>query len=115
MNNSHSPAFIAEMKEKLEAEAQRLEQELAALTHTRHGEAQADFPDYGRSEEDNAAEVADYQALAGTTVAIEERLKSVREALERVAAGTYGLTAQGEKIPENRLRANPAATTLVSL
>lgn len=109
----HVPEFIAEMKEKLESERVRLNQELASVAHRRDGDFSANYPEYGRNEEDNASEVADFVASAATAEAAEARLKEVEQALERIAAGTYGVTADGEDIPEDRLRANPAATTII--
>src|SRR3990167_5420003 len=102
--NPHTPAFIQEMKQRLKAEKTRLEQEL------KQTEA---IPDYGRSHEDNATEMADFAVSAATSDALGKELQAAQEALERIAAGTYGVTSEGEAIPEDRLRANPSATTLV--
>lgn len=102
---AHSAEFLAEMKAKLEAEKQQLDTEVAATK---------DFPDYGRNEEENATEVADYQAAAATEDMLARRREEVEAALQRIADSTYGLTNDGKIIPEDRLRANPAATTTVS-
>lgn len=110
---SHSPQFVEEMKIKLLDEKTQLERELGALGHKQRRDYVADFPSYGHNDEENASEVADYQAAFATTEAIEERLRGVEEALARIDKGSYGVTAEGELIPEARLRANPAATTLV--
>lgn len=104
MNKAHSPQFIIEMKARLEQEKGQLEHEIDAM---------AQKPEYGRGDEDNASEVADAGNLTATVDATKGRLESINEALARVAKGTYGLTDDGELIPEARLRANPAATTLV--
>lgn len=101
----HTQAFIEEMKQQLLEERKTLSGEV---------EESANFPDYGRSEEENATEVADYQALAATNTAVTERLEEINAALERIEKQTYGVTEDGEVIPEGRLRANPAATTLVA-
>jgi RNA polymerase-binding transcription factor DksA len=101
----HEENFIEEMKSRLLQEKKRLEAELGVLREAP--------PEYGRSDEDNATEVADLEAQSGTQVAIEARQKEVELALEKIERGTYGVTAEGEKIPLERLRANPAATTLV--
>jgi len=46
---------------------------------------------------------------------LEERLKEVTEALERIEKGTYGVcTKCGKKIEEEKLLANPAATTCLA-
>ena len=105
------------MKQALVAEQASLQKELGATTHADkeggHEDYEANFPDYGRNDEDNAAEMADYQAASSTARAVEERLDEVKAALQRIQEGTYGVTQDGEVIPEDRLRANPAATTVI--
>jgi len=102
MTKTHSSQFISEMKSLLDAEKGQLERE---ISHTR------DFAEYGRNDEDNATEISDFAASSSTHDALKERLSNVLVALERIKAGSYGLTETGEIIPEDRLRANPAATT----
>jgi DnaK suppressor protein len=113
--SSHNPEFIEEMKRRLEAERVELREELESLGQKGSGDGlyEADFPEYGRNDEENASEIADYVATTSTTEALELRLKEVEAALERIAEGVYGVTVEGEIIPEDRLQANPAATTLV--
>lgn len=106
LNKHHSPEFIQEMNLQLKAEKDHLEQELRALG--------SEFPEYGRNEEDNATEIADYQATSATESTLEEHLRNVTEALNRIKIGTYGITEDGQIIPEKRLRANPAATTIIT-
>ncbi|OGY30711.1 MAG: hypothetical protein A3C02_01240 [Candidatus Andersenbacteria bacterium RIFCSPHIGHO2_02_FULL_45_11] len=99
----HTQPFIDEMKA-------RLQEELTALK----GEVIEETPDYGRSEEDNATELADYEALTAASSSASMRTEEVEAALARIAAGTYGSTEDGVEIPEDRLRANPAATTVIT-
>lgn len=113
MNDNHKPEFIAEMKERLIQEKQQLLKELGLLTHKEGDEYKVDFPEYGRHDEDNATEVADFGAKLATSTVAEERLAEVDAALERIEKGSYGVTSDGEVIPEARLNANPAATTIV--
>ncbi len=101
----HTQDFIQEMKERLMEERRTLSGEAV--------ESSA-FPDYGRSEEENATEVADYEALKATNSAVTERITEIDAALERIKKQTYGVTEDGAEIPEGRLRANPAATTVIS-
>lgn len=110
---THSPAFIAEMKNKLQDEKNKLQEALDAIGSKHGNDYQADFPDYGRSEEDNATEMGDYANASATERTLEDELHGTQEALERIEAGTYGITAAGDLIPEARLRANPAATTII--
>ncbi len=110
----HSPEFTTKMKERLLAEQALLKKELGTLAEPSAEEGYvARMPDYGRSEEDNATEVADYVAAAAVTKATEQRLAEVEAALARIEAGKYGVSDDGQLIPEARLKANPAATTLV--
>ncbi|MEX0649717.1 MAG: hypothetical protein WD200_01840 [Candidatus Andersenbacteria bacterium] len=115
MNNdsAHSREFIEEMKKALLRERQDISSELKGLAHKEKGDFQANFPDYGRNDEESVSEFSDYEAANATTEAIEARLKDIEAAIERIERGTYGTTDEGEIIPEARLRANPAATTLV--
>jgi DnaK suppressor protein len=99
----HNPAFIEEMKKWLEADKEHLQQELA----------HKGFPEYGRNDEDNATEIADYESTLAAQNVLQERLKNVLAALQRIEDGTYGVTASGALIPESRLKANPAATSKV--
>lgn len=109
----HTPEFVSEMKSLLEEEQARLKSDLEAIAMKSGGDYRANFPDYGRNDEDNATEIGDYAATASTENALEERLNNIDTALERVAEGKYGVTVDGDLVPEDRLRANPAATTIV--
>jgi len=51
----------------------------------------------------------------GIVANLEKRLQEVRDALERIDAGTYGTCTEcGERIPAERLDANPAASTCIT-
>lgn len=110
---SHLSSFVTEMQQQLVTEEKRLGNELHELAQVKDGNLVAQFPEYGEHDEENAMEIAEYQARSGTVEAIETRLKEVQAALARIEHGTYGVTSDGQLIPEARLRANPAATTLV--
>ena len=101
----HTQDFINEMKERLTQERRTLSGEAVESSG---------FPDYGRSEEENATEVADYEALKATNTAVTERLAEIDAALLKIKNKSYGVTEDGVMIPEGRLRANPAATTVIS-
>jgi DnaK suppressor protein len=111
---SHSETFITEMKRRLEAERDQLRSRLQGIAHSDHGNLVGTAPEYERDEEENAMEAADQVALEDITETEEARLKEVEGALSRIESGTYGVTREGELIPEQRLQANPAAITLVS-
>lgn len=44
---------------------------------------------------------------------VDEMLARIDAALDRIAKGTYGLTADGKEIPVERLLVDPTATSLV--
>lgn len=111
---THKPGFVAEMKQRLISEKERLQADLDKIARREEGnDYEANYPDYGRDEEDNATEVGDYIAATATTEAYERQLEEVEAALRRIESGTYGVTQDGRVIPEERLRANPAANTIV--
>jgi len=112
--STHSPAFVEQMRQLLEQEKNQLENDLATKAHLEQGNEVANFPEYERDDEANANEISDYTATSAVVEAKEARLKEVRAALERIAAGKYGFTSEGDIIPEKRLQANPAATTTIS-
>lgn len=114
MTTQHSQEFINEMKERLETERGELRARLDGHAHKNHGDYVATAPEYARHEEENAMEAADQVALEGITETEEARLKEVEAALARIGAGSFGITESGELIPEARLRANPAAVSLVA-
>jgi hypothetical protein len=65
MTNPLSPTFIKEMEKTLLAEQARLTEEQSSVAKKNPGEEggfRARFPNYGDDEEDNAMEVADYEA-----------------------------------------------------
>lgn len=114
MTNQHKPEFIIEMKKALQKEKKQLETKLNLIAHKEGSDYQANFPDYGRNDEDNATEIADYQATSSTENTLEQRLHGIQDALERIGNNIYGTTENGDLIPEARLRANPAATTTIN-
>lgn len=110
----HREEFINEMKDILLQEKVRLEQELSRFAKTAEevGNYEAQFNDIGREPEDNAHEVEVYESDLALEKTLEGRLKDIREALERIDNGSYGVSEKsGELIEEDRLRALPEAKT----
>ena len=71
----------------------------------------AKFPQYGDHEDENAAEVADFEGDLYLEKTLEKSLKKVNEALQMIKKGSYGKCRECKKaIPEKRLLAFPAAT-----
>ncbi|MBI2054676.1 MAG: hypothetical protein HYT39_01100 [Candidatus Sungbacteria bacterium] len=109
-----------ELKQALEAEKTRLEKSLAGFA-TRDkkdpenwGVKYPDMTSRGISKEDltdeNADEVEEFDALLETEDALEDRLREVNRALQKIDTDKYGLCEKcSEPIPMERLSANPAA------
>lgn len=107
-----------EFKKKLEAEKIRIEKELAG-----DGEKSAVTGDWQGSSNNTAPaidpnEAADQiEELSNNVPIVEEletQLHDVQHALDRIEDGSYGICeVGGEEIPQDRLEANPAATTCI--
>ncbi len=105
-----------ELKQKLLAEKKNLEEELAKIARKEeNGDYEAKHTDIGRDEESNADEVEEYTSNLGITETLENKLKEVDDALNRMEKGNYGKceNCPGEEIPVERLRAYPAAKTCI--
>ena len=112
-------AFLDEMKAKLEAEQAELTQELDSVSspdvgdHV-PGDRDPKFPNYGDDNlgenTESPAEIAAYAANVDVTGRLEAKQTAVQAALQRIADGAYGTCSRcGNAIPEDRLRAEPAA------
>lgn len=81
------------------------------------GEWETEYPQFEAgetsshaSQDEKADEVEEYEARLVTEQSLENRLLEVTHALERMAAGTYGVCLKcHQPIPPSRLHANPAA------
>ncbi len=95
-----SQAFIEEMKQKLLAQKQKLEGDLAGLaTHT----------ELGADDDENAKEIGVDEANQDVIAAMRQDLEKIDKALAKVSNGSYGLDDDGKAISEARLRALPWA------
>lgn len=112
----HTKEFILEMKEILETEDKRLNKLLSRFAHrASNGELEANFPNYGDDEDENAAEVADYSNNLSLEAELEKELRDVKNALVRVEDGSYGIDKYtGDPISEARLRARPTSTSSIA-
>jgi RNA polymerase-binding transcription factor len=92
--------FINEMKQKLEEQKKRLQDDLAGLSpHTEMGD------DY----DENASELEVDEVNQDLIARMKNDLEKIDKALAKIAAGTYGADDEGKEISEARLRALPWA------
>lgn len=103
-----------ENKEKLLGEKSRLLKMLKRDSVTDSeipGGHKPKFNEVGSEQGENAFEVEQFGNELSVVEDLEERLKQVETALQKITDGTYGTCEQGDEIDEARLRAEPAATT----
>ena len=105
---------IKQIKEKLLQEKKELIKQLESFAEkNKHVEDDYDakFPQYGDHEDENAAEVADFESDLYLEKTLEKSLKKINEALERIKKNKYGICIEcGQKILEKRCIAFPTAS-----
>ena len=110
-----TPEFIAQRKEDLLKKKKELEEQLKTFAEKKgKDDWQAQYPQMNESEEDKADEVEEYENLLPVEHSLEENLKDINIALEKIKEGTYGKCDNCGcecDIPEERLIALPEAKT----
>lgn len=110
-------AFLKEMEALLLVEKGRLEGELGQIAHRNpknKDDFDADWPQAGDKEDENAVEVEVYSTNLTLERTLESSLRDVTGALNRIGKGAYGICKYcGKVIEEKRLRARPASSSCV--
>jgi RNA polymerase-binding transcription factor DksA len=108
-------------KEKLLSEKANLEKDLSTVgrinpDNPKDWEATpGDVNEHSADPNKLADNVEDYEARTATLKELEDSLKDVTDALEKIEKGTYGICEiSGNQIEEDRLEANPSARTCKS-
>lgn len=108
--------LLAELKQKLLDEKARLEIELvrfAKPTGAKDDYA-ARFENIGTDSDDNATEVEGYVDNLALEDNLENQLRDVNSALEKMEKETYGICEEtGREIDVKRLKVYPAARTAI--
>ena len=108
------------LKERLETELTAVKSELSAMAteHPDTGDwvAKPEADTIGNADENVAADVnEDWATRRATLASLETRYRNLQRALEKMAAGTYGVCeVSDEPIEPERLEANPAARTNIA-
>ncbi|HEC30485.1 MAG TPA: hypothetical protein ENI66_00530 [Candidatus Yonathbacteria bacterium] len=109
---------LAHFKSLLEAEQERIEKELTSVGRINPNNPKDWEPTPAKMSTlySDSSEVADaseeFEIRTATEVPLEKRLTNIKEALERIESGAYGICKVGnDKIELDRLEANPAAAT----
>lgn len=115
---THMAIDTQHFKTLLQKEKERLLRELGGLGRVNPGNANdwettPEERDTMRADKNEAADaVEEYEGRAAVEVTLENHLQNINAALERIENNTYGVCRiGGEAIEEDRLEANPAATT----
>ena len=106
--------FIKEIKENLEKERVSIEEQLQSFAKKDKklaGDWETSFPKFnGGNLEEEADEVEEYEALLPIEFSLENRLRDINLALEKIKKGRYGKCEKCEKeIPRERLEVCPEA------
>ncbi len=109
---------LNEQKAKLEDEVKELEKDLSTIARqTDDGDWIVNQEDMGESHADpldTADDVEEMEERLARMVVLEKELAQAKKALTAIENGSYGVCeVSGEKIPEDRLKAQPSATTTV--
>lgn len=113
-----NPAVLEELKTALHSEKAKLEQELSRFSH-RNPQAStvdfdANFPNLGDKEDENAAEVATFSDNLSLEGELERALRDVLKALKMIEDGSYGTCKYcKQEISEARLRARPTSSSCI--
>lgn len=108
---------ISQFKKRLEEEAKNVEKELGDLgwknPKTGEWDTAATDIDQSATEGDELADrQEEYEEHQEEIAPLEARLKDIKDALDKIEEGTYGVCEKsGEEIELDRLEANPAART----
>jgi len=96
----------------LKARKEKLENDLGRIAKptSEGGDYETKYNDIGEDVDENATEVEEYVGNIGVENTLEEQLKAVNDALEKIKDGTFGVCEVcGKDIASGRLEANPAA------
>ena len=109
---------IAYFKERLVKEKVLLEEELKTVgqrnpNNPEDWEAKRTALDIDQADRNEVAdEIEDFENNTSILMNLETRYNEVKNALERIASGTYGICeVSQDEIEDERLEANPAAAT----
>lgn len=105
--------FLEKIKEQLEARKEEIKKQLEEVADKSAREKdgyEARFPDYGRSEDENADEVATFVDSLSLEENLTNALEAVNLALKSIKEKKYGICAKcSKKIMQKRLEAFPTA------
>lgn len=108
-----TPDFINQKEEYLLNKKKELERDLSEFAEkTSKNNWETKYPQMNSSEEDKVDEIEEYENTLPVERSLEEKLKDVNDALEKIEKGEYGKCSEcGAMISEDRLNILPEART----
>lgn len=109
--------MLNKIKKELLARKEKIEEALADISQSdehERDEHRAKFPNFGDKLDENAQEIGEYSTNLATEKVLEDTLRDINNALERMEKGAYGICKYcGEEIGEKRLLARPVASACI--
>jgi RNA polymerase-binding protein DksA len=113
-----SQEFLEKVEKELLKQKMKIEKELTKFAEKNphvKDDFNSAFPEYGDKEDENAAEVAEYAARIPLEENLEKTLRDIKQSLERIKKGHYGICKYcGKPIEEKRLAVRPTSSACVS-
>lgn len=104
--------ILEKIKEELRVRKKQIIDELNEIVGK--GESRAKFPNLGDKPDENVQEIDQYSTNLATERVLENTLRDIDNALERMKKGTYGICKYCSKeISEKRLLARPVASACI--
>ena len=107
--------LLKKIKEGLLEEKAELEKELAEIAKKKGKKFIPVYPEYGNDNEENAAEISEYEIHLALDKNLEKLLGDTIKALAKIESGTYGkCDSCGIDIIPERLEAYPSASLCIN-
>jgi RNA polymerase-binding protein DksA len=108
---------LAKIKDGLLKQKQQIEEDLKKFTKKdthEKDEHRTEFPSYGDKSDENVQEIDDYSTNLAKEQVLENSLRDINNALDRIKDGKYGICKYcGEEIDAKRLIARPVASACI--
>lgn len=108
---------MEKIKKELLQRKKRIEEDLKSFTKKDQHEKddhRTKFPDYGDKSDESVQEIDDYSTGIATERILENTLRDINQALDRIKKGIYGICKYcGQEIGEKRMLARPVASTCI--
>jgi RNA polymerase-binding protein DksA len=108
--------ILAKIKANLLLEKKQVLNDFKKISNNKNknDKARAKFPDFGDKLDENALEVGEYTTNLATEKVLQDSLRDIENALQRIEKGTYGVCKYcGKEINEKRLLARPVASACI--